>query len=199
VRPLGFVCIVIGFVVVALGVAQSMEAIPATQLSSRSLEMIGALFCIIGFVLTTIAGSAPVSSTFIAPAGSPEPPTIGTRTFTVTKTITGFAPSGAHVPGVVERLVDASSKALLSGMLADLDDPAKRSKIQIEGGDPEQITDQLRKYLSSAEAPEADTTASLPDNSADGRSKQLQELDDLHNAGVLSDEQYQAVRAKLLG
>jgi len=51
----------------------------------------------------------------------------------------------------------------------------------------------------SAEEAAPSTAETQPDASLDVAESKLRELDDLHTAGVLSDEQYQAARAKLLG
>lgn len=94
---------------------------------------------------------------------------------------------------------------MLAGIIADLDDPAKASSIHIEGADPSQVKEELQKLLSpdtTAEAVAAagsSTAEAQPEAAPESRLSQLRELDDLHAAGTLSDEQYQAARAKLLG
>jgi|GEM_PF-6963053 len=203
-RPLGFVGIVFGFLLIALGIAQSFHTIPPTQFSDRLLESTGAVLIVIGIALTEIARrsgeSATVSAVSTIPGTDANKPLSITMTKT-TRTI-GVDPAGM-TPTALSHLVDASSKALLTGMLADLNDPSKASTIHIEGGDIEQVKEKLRTLLSPATAAEVtDATAASnpnPDAPLDASAAQLRELDDLHAAGVLSDEQYQAARAKLLG
>ena len=205
-RPLGFVCIIFGFVLVALGVAQSMHVIAQVQLPDRWLESVGGIFMLAGIGLTAIAGrsgeASIISSTTATPAGASN----SSLSFKITKTTKtiGVDPAGM-IPTALSHLVDASSKALLTGMLADLNDPSKASTIHIEGADVAHVKEELRKLLSPGQTAEVldPSTASAadpqPDASLDVRSGQLRELDELHAAGVLNDEQYQAARAKLLG
>lgn len=203
-RPLGFVGIVFGFLLVALGVAQSFHAISPTQFSDRLLESAGGIIFFIGFALTAIARlfgePASISAMARPPVGTSNNPLSITVTKT-TRTI-GVDPAGM-IPTALSHLVDASSRTLLTGMLADLEDPTKASTIQIEGADAAQIKDHLRKLLSPAATTEVTgataTSDPKPEASPDIAAGQLRELDDLHAAGVLSDEQYQAARAKLLG
>ena len=204
-RLVGFVAIVFGFVLVALGVAASMHTLPPEQFPVRWLELSGGIFMLAGIGLTALAGR---SGDPAAIASTTRPVTAPKTTFSIkitksTKTV-GTDPGGI-LPAALSRLVDVSSKAMIAGMLADLDDPAKSSMIHIEGADPAQVKEELRKLLSSDKAPEAvDTGGSSTvdvqlNASTDARSNQLRELDDLHAAGILNDEQYQAARAKLLG
>lgn len=205
-RPLGFVGIVFGFLLVALGIAQSFHAIPPTQFSDGLLESAGGIILFIGFALTVIARLFGDSASFFATARPPVESANNAVSFKITKTTktVGVDPAGM-IPTALSHLVDASSKALLTGMLADLEDPSKASTIQIEGGDAAQIKEQLRKLLSPALAAEADAatapgaTEPAPDVPLDASAAKLRELDDLHASGVLNDEQYQAARAKLLG
>lgn len=205
-RPLGFVSIVFGFILVALGVAQSMHAVPPGQLPDQWLESVGGIFMLVGIGLTAIAGRSGEPSIISATARSPVDATNGALSFKITKTTKtmGVDPAGM-IPTALSHLVDASSKALLTGMLADLNDPTKASTIHIEGADAAKVKEELQKLLSPANAADAteaaapSTTESQPDASLDVAASQLRELDDLHAAGVLSDEQYQAARAKLLG
>jgi len=204
-RPVGFICIVFGFVVVALGVAESMHALPAGQLPDRWLELVGGIFMLVGIGLTAIAGRS--GQPFIisaTPRSVPAPVTEFSVKMTKSTSPVGVDTAGM-IPTALSHLLDASSKAMLAGMIADLDDPTKASTIHIEGADPSQVKDELRKLLlpdktADAVAAEVPSTAETqPEALQDSRSGQLRELDDLHAAGVLSDEQYQAARAMLLG
>jgi hypothetical protein len=192
-------------VLVALGIAQSVHALPPAQFPDRWLELVGGIFMLVGIGLTALAGRSseqPVTS------GTARPVTAPNTTFSIkiTKsTTTVGADPGGMIPAALSRLVDVSSKAMIAGMLADLDDPAKSSTIHIEGVDSGQVKDELRKLLSPDKTTEADdasgssTATSQPEVSLDARSTQLRELDELHTAGVLSDDQYQAARTKLFG
>jgi uncharacterized protein YjeT (DUF2065 family) len=204
-RPVGFVAIVIGFVLVALGVATSMHALPPAQFPDRWLALVGGIFMLVGIGLTALAGRS-VKPSVIAPTAPQVKPPLATFSIKITKsTKTVGSEPGGLIPTALSRLVDVSSKAMIAGMLADLDDPSKASTIHIEGADPAQVKEELRKLLSSDNTVQADlkagssTADSPPETSIDARSSQLRELDDLHATGVLSDEQYQAARAKLLG
>lgn len=193
-RAVGFVAIVIGFVVVALGVAASMGTLPPAQFPERWLELVGGIIMLAGIGLTALAGRSSKPSVIASTTQSVTAPNT-TFSIKITKsTKTVGADSSGMIPAVLSRLVDVSSKAMIAGMLADLDDPAKASTIHIEGADPEQVKAELRKLLSPDK-----TTEPQPITSMDTRSNQLRELDDLHATGVLTDEQYQAARAKLLG
>jgi uncharacterized protein YjeT (DUF2065 family) len=204
-RPIGFVAIVIGFVFIALGIAASMGTLPASQFPDRWLELVGGIFMLAGVGLTALAGRTGKPSAVASTTPSVTAPNT-TFSIKITKSAkTIGADPGGMIPAVLSRLVDVSSKAMVAGMLADLDDPAKASTIHIEGADLEQVKAELRKLLSPDKTAEANSDAgsnmaeSQPNVSTDARSNQLRELDDLHAAGVLSDEQYQAARAKLLG
>lgn len=205
-RPLGFVVIVFGFLLVALGVAQSMHAVPPGQLPDRWLESVGGIFMLAGIGLTAIAGRSGEPSIISTTVRSPADAADSALSFKITKTTKtiGVDPAGM-IPMALSHLVDASSKALLTGMLADLNDPSKSSTIHIEGTDAAQVKEELRKLLSpdkpaeAGEAAASSTTDMPPDASLDVATGKLRELDDLHAAGVLNDEQYQAARAKLLG
>ena len=204
-RPVGFVAIVVGFILVALGVAASMNALPPAQFPDRWLELAGGIFMLAGIGLTAIAGRSaePSVTSSSTPSVTAPNTTFSIKITKSTKTID--ANPGGLNPAALSRLVDVSSKAMIAGMLADLDDPAKSSTIHIEGADQAQVKEELRKLLSVDKTSEAaDSGGSSiagpqPDASMDARSNHLRELDDLHAAGVLSDEQYQAARAKLLG
>jgi hypothetical protein len=205
-RPIGFVCVVFGFVLVALGIAQSMHAVPPGQLPDRWLESVGGIFMLVGIGLTAIAGRSGepyiISSTTTLPVEATDNP-LSIKITKTTRTI-GVDPGGM-IPTALSHLVDASSKGLLAGMLADLEDPSKASTIQVDGVHVAQVKDELRRLLAlavAAEEPAAtgtDTTAPEPETQADVSANRLRELDDLHAAGVLSEELYQAARAKLLG
>jgi hypothetical protein len=205
-RPLGVVVIVFGFLLVALGVAQSMHAVPPGQLPDRWLESVGGVFMLAGIGLTAIAGRSGEPSIISTTVRSPADAADSALSFKITKTTKtiGVDPAGM-IPMALSHLVDASSKALLTGMLADLNDPSKSSTIHIEGADAAQVKEELRKLLSpdkpaeAGEAAASSTTETPPDASLDVATGKLRELDDLHAAGVLNDDQYQAARAKLLG
>jgi hypothetical protein len=193
-------------VLVALGIAQSLHALPPAQFPDRWLELVGGIFMLVGIGLTALAGRS--GQPFIIPATAQAPVTAPNVGFSInvtksTKSI-GVAEAGI-ISTVLSKVVDKSSDAMIAGMLADLDDPSKASNIHIEGVDPGQVKDELRRLLSRDTSTDpVDTAGSSiadprPDTSFDARSSQLRELDDLHAAGLLNDEQYQAARAKLPG
>ncbi len=212
-RPVGFVAIVVGFILVALGVAASMNALPPAQFPDRWLELAGGIFMLVGIGLTAIAGRSAepsVNATTNPSVTSSTTPSVTaphtTFSIKITKSSkTVGADTGGMIPSVLSRLVDVSSKAMIAGMLADLDDPAKSSSIHIEGADPAQVKEELRKLLSpdktlgAVDQGGSSVAGPPPATSMDAQANQLRELDDLHAAGDLTDEQYQAARTKLLG
>jgi uncharacterized protein YjeT (DUF2065 family) len=204
-RPIGFVSVTFGFLLVALGVAQSLHALPPAQFPDRWLEMVGGIFVLAGIGLTAIAGRSGQPSIISDTTRSLAAPN-AVFSVKITKSTSGIGedPAGM-VPTALSHLLDASSKSMLAGMIADLDDPTKASSIHIEGADPSQVKEELQKLLSpdttsgAVAAAGSSTAQTQPEAPPESRLSQVRELDDLHAAGVLSDDQYQAARAKLLG
>jgi hypothetical protein len=203
-RPVGFVAIVFGFVLAALGVASSLHAVPPAQFPDRWLELTGGFFMLAGIGLTAIAGRS--GEPFLIQATTrTSPPPDGELSINVTTSTKTIGAPPRMLSSLLSKLVDASSKDMIAGMLADLDDPSKASTIHIEGADPAQVKEELRRLLSPDTSGGSDDKAGAggaeppPDASLDLRSSQLRELDNLHATGVLNDEQYDAARAKLLG